>query len=267
MLRVPAVVTCVTIAVVGNVGAQVLQPWSEPTARSVTLDALRPAFDGGGTTALTTIDQLAVRWGIGSVVLVGELPFVIAKADGAPSGAFLVGNPYLGAATAPTSSFIGEIGFRIPVVSASTPERGFAALVGVLGDFQDLEAYGEDVLSIRATAGYRFRAANHSILRVALRPMLLSPVGNNSGDSELFLDYGIQGGYETDQASVGLSFTGRALLTEPGSIGERTIHDVALGGSMAFGRIRPGVLIRLPLEHDLGDVLSYSVGLTLQMTF
>jgi hypothetical protein len=233
----------------------------------VSLDALRPAFDGGGTSALTTIDQIGVRWAVGSAVLIGELPFVIAQEDGAASGAVLIGNPFLGAGTSPNAPFFGELGVRIPVVSVSTTERAFAQLVGLLGDFQDLEAYGDHLLTIRGTAGYRYRAPNHYGLRLALRPTLVSPVGSGSGDSELFLDYGVQGGYETDRASLGMSITGRALITEPGSIGERTVHDVALGGSMTFGRLRPAVLIRLPLEHDLGDVLNYSLGLTLQMTF
>jgi hypothetical protein len=246
---------------------QVLLPWGEPTNRSVSLDMVRPAFDGGGTSTLTTINQLGARWRVGSVVLIGQLPFVNAKVDGASSGALLIGNPFFGAGTSSTGRFFGDIGVRIPVVSASTAERQFAELVGLIGDWQDLEAYLEDVLTIRGTAGYRYRAANHFGMRAALRPTLAAPVGGNGGDSELFLDYGIQGGYETDRASAGLTFTGRALVTESGSIGERTVHDVALGGSMTFGRFRPGVLIRVPIENDVGNALSTSLGITLQLTF
>lgn len=156
---------------------------------------------------------------------------------------------------------------RIPVVSASTLERGFASAVGILADFQDFEAYAEDLLTIRATAGYRTRAANHYGLRVAMRPTLMKPIGSSSGDAELLVDYGIQGGYDNDKASYGLSLTGRGIVTEPGSIGERTVHDLAVGGSMTFGRVRPGIQVRVPLENDVGQALKYSVGLSVQMAF
>jgi hypothetical protein len=267
MYRKSILLSVVLGGVAGPSSAQVLQPWSEPTSRSVSLDVLRPAFDGGGTTTLTTVNQLGVRWAVGSLVLIAEAPFVLARVDGASSGAFLIGNPFLGFGTAPTSSFIGDIGVRIPIVSASTLERGFASAVGVVGDFQDFEAYGEDLLTLRATVGYRTRAPNHYGLRVAARPTLVKPIGSSSGDAELLLDYGIQGGYDNGRASFGISFTGRGIVTEPGSIGERTVHDLAVGGSMTFGRIRPGIQIRVPLENDVGQALNYSLGLTVQMAF
>lgn len=247
--------------------AQVFQPWGTQVDRSVSLDALRPSFDGGGTSTLTTINQVGVRWAVGSVVLVAEAPFVIAKADGASSGALLIGNPFLGVATRASSSFIGEFGVRPPIVSVSTGEDALASFVGVIGDFADFEAYGEDLLTIRATAGYHFLSPQHYGLRMAVRPALMAPTGGAGGDAELFLDYGLQGGYETERASVGMVFSGRAILTESGSIGERTVHELGLGATMTFGRLRPGALIRLPLDADLSDALNYSIGLRLEYTF
>jgi hypothetical protein len=197
-----------------------------------------------------------------------NLPFVNAKVDGASSGALLIGNPFLGVASSTASSFIGEFGVRLPVASVSTLERGFAQFVGVIGDFMDLEAYGEDLLTIRGTAGYRFRSPNHFGLRAAVRPSFVVPVGSNSGDSELFLDYGLQGGYETERASFGIVFNGRALVTESGgNIGDRTVHELGLGGSMTFGRFRPGAILRLPLDSDLSQALNYSVGVRLEVVF
>lgn len=245
--------------------AQVFQPWGALVDRSVSLDLIRPSFDGGGTSTLTTINQLGFRWPVGTIVLVAEAPFVNAKADGAPSGALLIGNPFLGVATRASSSFIGEFGVRPPIASVSSPERFLAASVGVLGDFADFEAYGDDLLTIRATAGYHFLSPQHYGLRMAVRPALVAPT--SGGGTELFLDYGIQGGYETERASVGMVFSGRAILTEPGSVGERTVHELGIGGTMTFGRLRPGALIRLPLDADLSNVLNYSLGLRLEYTF
>lgn len=242
--------------------AQVFQPWGAQVDRSVSLDLLRPSFDGGGTSTLTTINQLGFRWSVGKIVLVAEAPFVNAKADGASSGALLIGNPFLGVATRASSSFIGEFGIRPPIASVSSPERFLAASVGVLGDFTDFEAYGEDLLTIRATAGYHFLSPQHYGLRMAARSALVAPT--SGGEAELFLDYGIQGGYETERASVGVVFSGRAFLTEPGSVGERTVHELGVGGTMTFGRLRPGVLLRLPLDADLSNALNYSIGLRLE---
>ena len=260
-------------AVVGGsvspLGAQVLQPWRELAPRGVSLAVLRPSFDGGGTSALTTINEVGLRWTIGHAVLVGDLPFVNAKVDGAfSSGAMLIGNPFLGIASDPASTFIGEFGVRLPVASISSVERGFAALVGLIGDFMDGEAYAEDLLSVRGTVGYRHRTPSHYGLRVAFRPIFVWPVGNNTGDSELFFDYGIQGGYESERASFGMVFNGRALLTESGgSVGDRTVHEMGAGGSMTFGQFRPGVIIRVPLDSDLSQSLNYSVGVRLEVVF
>lgn len=253
---------------VSPAGAQVLQPWRELAPRGVSLAVLRPSFDGGGTSTLTTINEVGIRWAIGRVVLVGDLPFVNAKIDGASSGALLIGNPFLGIASDPASSFIGEFGVRVPIASISSPERSFASFVGLFGDFMDLEAYAEDLLTIRGTAGYRHRSPSNYGLRVAVRPTFVVPVGNASGDSELFLDYGIQGGYESERANFGLVFNGRGLVTESGGgIGARTVHEMGVGGSMTFGQFRPGVIIRIPLDSDLSQSLNYSVGVRLEVVF
>ncbi len=246
--------------------AQVLQPWREQATRGVSLALLRPSFHGGGTSTLTTINEVGIRWGIGRVVLVGELPFVNAKADAVSSGALVIGNPFVGVASSTASSWIGEFGLRVPLASVSTVERAFASFVGVIGDFMDLEAYAEDLLTIRGTVGYRHRSPTHYGLRVAFRPTYVVPVGNATGDSELFLDYGIQGGYESERASFGLVFNGRALVTESGgSLGDRTVHEMGLGGSMTFGRFRPGVIVRLPLDDGLSQALKYAVGVRLEV--
>jgi hypothetical protein len=114
---------------------------------------------------------------------------------------------------------------------------------------------------------FLLRSLSHG-LRAAVRPSFVAPVGNNQGDSELFLDYGIHGGYETERASFGMVFNGRALVTESGgSLGERTVHELGLGGSMTFGRFRPGVIVRLPLDDDLSQALNYSVGVRLEVVF
>ena len=258
----------VVVGSVGPVRAQVLQPWRELAPRGVSLALLRPSFDGGGTSALTTINEVGVRWPIGSLVLVGDLPFVNAKIDGVSSGALVIGNPFLGIATDPAVKFIGEFGMRLPVTSISTVERGFTAFVGLIGDFMDAEAYAEDVLTIRGTVGYRHRSPSNYGLRVAFRPTYLVPVGNATGDGELFLDYGIQGGYESERASFGIVFNGRGLVTQSGgSIGERTVHEMGVGGSMTFGQFRPGVIMRIPVDSDLSQSLNYSVGVRLEVVF
>jgi hypothetical protein len=138
----------------------------------------------------------------------------------------------------------------------------------VLGDFVDFEAYVEDIWTIRGTLGYRHRAPNHVAVRVALRPTLMSPTGDNTGDSELFLDYGVQVGYESDQVRVGAAFNGRAWVTESDlDFGERTVHEFGLGAAMTFGRFRPGLLLRVPLDRDVTELVNPSLGAKLELTF
>lgn len=249
-------------------GAQVFQPWGDPAPRAVSLDVFRPAFDGGGTSTFTTINQIGLRFSTGSMVVVAELPIVLAKVDGAQSGATLIGNPLLGVSSDPNRSFIGGLAVRIPVVSVSTLEKGFAQEVGVIGDFADLEAYAEDVLTIQGTAGYRYRTPEHLALRLAVRPTFMAPTGSNNADSELLLDYGVQVGYETSGYTAGMVFNGRAIVTEPGlSFGERTVHELLLGGSVIAGQWRPGVILRVPMDSELDNVLQPSIGIKLEVTF
>lgn len=256
------------VAAAPGAGAQVLQPWGDPAPRAVSVDVLRPAFDGGGTSLLTTINQLGVRWRVGRVVLVGELPVVIAKVDGAPSGATLLGNPFVGVATNPDSPLFGEVGVRIPVVRISTGQEGIAAEVGILGDFADFEAYGEDIVAIRATGGVRYRSPEHLVVRAALRPTLMVPINEMGSEAELFLDYAFQAGYEETRFTAGIVYNGRLLITEPDlALGERTIPELGLGGSIILGRWRPGVVIRLPLDDELSEVVRPSVGLKLEVTW
>jgi hypothetical protein len=50
-------------------------------------------------------------------------------------------------------------------------------------------------------------------------------------------------------------------------IGNNQVHELGLGGSMTFGRFRPGVIVRLPLDDDLSQALNYSVGVRLEVVF
>lgn len=251
---------------VPTAAAQVVEPWGRSADRSVALDALRPSFDGFGTTTLTTVNQLALHWPVARAVLVADLPFVYAKADGGPSGTLLIGNPFLGLASPSTSPFIGEVGVRIPVVSAQSTGGSLAQEIGLLADITDFDAYGEDLLTFRATAGYRHISPDHVAVRFAARPALLVPVGDYSGDPELFMDYGLEVGFETAQARLSVALNGRAIVTESGTLGERSVEEFAIGGSITIGQFRPGIVVRLP-GSDLSDVLNYSVGVRLEAMF
>ncbi|MGH7538328.1 MAG: hypothetical protein ACREMF_06820 [Gemmatimonadales bacterium] len=248
----------------GRAHAQVLSPSGDPSPKAVFLDILKPMFEGGGLTFLTTIDELGVRWQLGELVLVGEFPLVHAKQKGATQGSTVIGNPYFGMATNPRGSFIGELGVRLPIASVSG-DAFLAPSVGLIGDYTEFEAYFSDLLTIRGIAGYRFRKAGGLAVRTALRPTFVIPT--SGGEPELFLDYAFQVGYEKDRAGLGAAINGRAIVTQNLSLGERTVHDLSLGAAVAFGRLRPGVLVRLPLENDLSQVLNASVGVKLEVAF
>lgn len=248
--------------------AQVLTPWGDPAPRAISLAVFRPAFDGGGTTALSTVNQLGLRWSHGARVYVLEIPFVVAKADGAVSGATFVGNPFIGIASSPTANATVEAGVRLPIAKADNAAAGFAQQVGFFGDVLDFEAYGDHIASVRGSVAFRDSTSDHIVVRLALRPTLVIPTGNTSATSELYFDYAVQAGYETDHLRIGAALNGRALITESNiDIGARTLHQGSLGAGVVLGRWRPGVEVRVPLDQDLKDLLDLSVGMKLEVTF
>jgi hypothetical protein len=236
----------------------------------IRVEALHPSLKtGGGADVSTLTGALFVTGGMpfgrrASGVI--EIPYAHSKISGfgESSSNSSFGNPYLGVqfGTLPAAhGFVGEIGVRPKMVK----EKNFeATLIGGLTDFDRADAFS-DATSLAAVGNFysRVQQAN-TRLRLGVTHEF---VGTDYGDDETLLDYGALGSVDVDWLRLGAAITGRYILTESGSFGDRSIHHIAGSASLMFGQMRPGILVRVPLDKDVKEILRNTFGLTFEYTF
>src|SRR5687768_13330965 len=184
------------------------------------------------------------------LAFVGELPVATMSVDeGFLFGnetSTMIGNPYLGFETREVGDggwF--ELGLRPPLAS----EEEFAFLAGMAADVDRWEAFLPNAFFVRAAAHWRDDPREDGIgadLRVA--PAVWIP---EDGDTELFATYGAQVLFHSPQARGGVGLGGRWLVTEvEGDFGERSTHQLDLAADFLRGGVRPGLIVRIPLDDD-----------------
>ncbi|MFQ6113259.1 MAG: hypothetical protein ACE5NG_04115 [bacterium] len=234
---------------------------------TVSLEIFKPDFEdingSDNTTFLTSAIFLSLRLPIAERILfVADLPFVHAGLDfrtRANVSESMIGNPYLGLEFRRRDfPVFTEIGVRVPLA----PDKFFPSRVGIFSDFDRLEAFLPDVVSISGMVNFKPELIRHLFLRLRTGPSLLINT-DDANDSELYLVYSAVLTYEGERFGLRGGFTGRLIFTEEGDIGERTFLEFGLTASLTLGNVRPGGHFRLPLEDDLSEVLDFVFGINL----
>lgn len=237
--------------------------------RSFGLEYQKPSFEGNEYSFFTSVLIFSGEFPVSEgITLEAELPFAHAGIDppsASPSSSQVLGNPYVGAV------FRGEdgsgsfrVGARLPL-ARELGDDDFATGVGVLSDQDRLERFPPDVLSILGL-GER-RSALGTGLTVSLRGggSVMTPT-SGGGDTEGYLLYGAGIEAPMEAIRLGAGLTGRMIVTESDlGLGERSVHQVAFFGRLDRGRVRPAVQFRVPLDDDLGRVLSWVLSLGLEI--
>jgi len=198
-----------------------------------------------------------------------EVPFaygdVDVKGGSGLSGRTVLGNPYVGAKFALDERFTFEAGLRIPVTTAD--ETSFGDVVGVFADVMRMEAFMMDVLPISVAANFRQTLPNGLALRFrgGVTPVIWTG-DSDEGDTFTLLDYGAFVQYPVGRARLGGGVAGRWDVTEDdGDFSENSLHHLGVSADYAFGRFRPGINVRVPVDSNYRDVVSSSVGFYVQM--
>jgi hypothetical protein len=191
-----------------------------------------------------------------------ELPFArtTQSAFGETESSSAIGNPYVGLLFDRGATKY-EFGARAPLA----PDDEAAVFYGLYSDQNRIEAFIPDFASVRASATHTAGAGAVQFV-FAGGPSVWIPTGDSDGgDTELLLDY--SGMLVTNQQALRLAggITGRGVVTEEGSISERTQHQAIASASYAFGRFRPGIHARLPLDGEMRSVMNGTFGISLQM--
>lgn len=205
-----------------------------------------------------------------------DIPFAhVAEPDGSESSTAL-GNPYLGVRVERSdSTFAGELGVRLPFASHHEWATGFGYLIDAV---DRPEAFYADVASIILGANYQYRSPEGFGVRTRVSPILqIDTEGNVLPDDnyELWIAYSAQGFYQSGPVGFGVGLTGRHWATVGdrrlseyrSDFGQRSLHEIDLFMNLDYGRLRPSLRIRVPLDEDLtrlfgtSAVLSLGVGL------
>ena len=270
--RFPAVAALAALAAASAwpAAAAAQSPWVErPAEPAITLEAIKARPDGGGLTFPSSAWFLSGSVPVAeAATFVVELPLAYGALDGGRFGGgesdFSIGDPYLGAILgAPGSDLTGELGVRVPLAS----EDNLGSAVGILSDPVDrMEAFLPKVVSFSGTLNYGHTTPEGFAVGLRLGPRVWLRTESDFQDTaELFAVYGLQAGYRGERGRLMVGLDGRAIITESDlSLGERTLHELAVGGALRLGRVEPGLVVRLPLDQDLSELIDY--GVELQMT-
>lgn len=259
----------VLVSLLWSVTLPAQQYWPDRAEGTVVrADFLKPFFKGdGGPQFLSGVVFVSASGRAGKLLrLEADMPLVRAgfTLGEIKESSLRIGNPYLGArihrADRPVSAYLGV---RLPLAGdPQTLAGGLANQVGTLTDPDQLEAFLPNVFTVRAGAELRSVSQSGLLIGAKLGPSLMVPSKESSGDDpELFADYGVQGGYEGSTIRAAVGVTGRLLATESGlSLAERTFHMATGTLELRRGRIRPNVLLRIPLDQSMRESINATVG-------
>lgn len=255
-------------------------PWLDRgPAGAVSLEFLRPTFNPEGAPQGSTF-FLGARLPVGQAMrIVLDVPFTYANHT-LNCGDFVcieteagsaIGNPYVGIEVGKDGSpLLLEVGARGPLAKAATLDDLGVLAFGMMADVDRIEAFLPDAITLGGNLHYVTRSTSGLGLR--LHGGLTGLIPTESGeevaldDQELLASYGIHAWYGPGSARVGAGFTGRWTVTnEESSFAESSFHQVGLDGEMAFGIVRPGIHLRLPVDKDLSEIVDFVLGLSLRV--
>ncbi|WP_420455579.1 hypothetical protein [Rubrivirga sp.] len=265
------------LALVLAASAASAQPeWrTHPARPSVSLDALYAVGDDdlvatddqgnlvGTVDAVSSVLLLSgrvpvgARWGVRA-----EVPLAYTRFSG-PNGLggvldesdTAIGNPYVGVEASVGRSVVLGAGVRVPLFNDVAESEGFGWQGGLGADFERFEAYVPDLLTVSASAVYA-RALGPAVrLRGRLTPAVVADVSgaenaNGPGTTDVVVGYGLQA--EADVRAVALrgGVVGRQFLTGRRFEAFETTATVVAGATVEVVGIRPGLLVRVPLDRD-----------------
>lgn len=196
-----------------------------------------------------------------NVQFAAELPVArhVPTADGGTTTTAL-GNPYVGFDFSSTSlPVLVQVGARLPLAPSNAATR-----LGQSADAGRLPAFRAEELGLSGLLNGRLSLSGTSSLRLRAGVQYASRPQGGARNREARMVYAAQLWKEGDRLITGLSFSGRANLTEA----RDTEHHAAVSLMGNWRRVQPGLLTGI----DVGDLFNQGaftpfVGLTLSVTY
>lgn len=241
--------------------------WLDRESGELSLELLHPTPEFGDLTFFSFAAFATVAAEVGeTALLVVELPFSRAAEDfeGA-EGETALGNPYVGLRTIPTEAtgVRWSAGVRIPLASDNA---GVATATGLMSSASDrFEAFIPDLLAVDAAG--RYVGALSDVAKASGRFGAVVDVPTGGGDVELFLQYGAKTWIESQGLSAGLGLSGRYIVSASDvAFADRMFNELGIWADYAFGSIRPGVRVQLPVG-DLSNLVDRVIGVYVRYQF
>ena len=197
------------------------------------------------------------------VALHAEIPFAFISVDDESESA--VGNITVGLNYyAPSNRFKLHFGFGIPTAGTANS----ANIIGLLSDFTErISSFYPDVIPLELTANFYNQPLTGVTYRIrtGLEALIAQ---NDAQDTEVFflltpqIGYAFNGGVVFGGISTITSVTG-----EGGSLGDRLVSSILVGGEFNAGNFRPGIHFKIPLDDELTLFYDVLIGVSLGYIF
>lgn len=230
----------------------------------VGLRFMRPNFagDAGLSTFAGTYDLYVNAPVSAKLHLVGSLPFSNFDSDRGSSES-AIGDIYLGVQARQGPSNV-SFGAFLPTASE---DKFSAFLIGLLGNFYELQRSLPNTLTLYGNYAYRYHHAEGAIFGLELGPQVFIPTESDGGDVEVFAHYGLAGGFHFSHAALFAELLGVAVLSEDvGDFGDRFTHLIAFGAQLTNYPVRPGIFYQIYLDEDINDELDGVLGIKVEFS-
>jgi len=176
-------------------------------------------------------------------------------------GNISLGLQYLLKRTAEQATAV-HFGVYIP----TAPEKDENPLIlGLLTNYYELPKFFPNVLTIYGGLSHHVFKANGWLLNVELGPYFMIPT-KGGGDPELFIHYGLSGGYRVNPVDFNVEFSGIVILTEEADeFADRFVHMLGFGVQWNRGWIRPGIFYQIYLNKSYRETISGVIGIKLEI--
>ncbi len=244
--------------------------WPEPRREAtVDLEWVRPRVEGTDLGAFAGFYRLSAAVPVDEKArVVVVVPYTVADVESsfAQGDDAALGNIYLGAEIgAPGDELTVQLGAYLP----TAPDAGGdPAFLGLLGDFDRLEAYLPNTLAMRGGIQYRQRDPGGVVYGFRAGASGIVPTGGGGGSAELLLDYGLVFGVETARLRLAGTLDGRLFATTGGAVAlaDRTVHQAGVEVVLLGWRVEPRLVVRVPMDQQLDGVGPMAgAGLTMRL--